>query len=146
MSLRVRLLQGAIIDCINATIDARWEAAGRKPDTTLEVEVRRGQHWLLETAPTRPSISSFLRTVMRHKKWTQAEMSRRSGIHINILGKLVVGSQQSCAPETKHKISKLVAGEAILLSVFHDTDWGLTAEPNRTMAQERKQRRTSVRG
>lgn len=126
---------------IEALLTSRWEQAGREPDTTIATEMRKGTHWLVTPASTRPSIATFLKAVLRIQGWTQVDLSRRSGVHVCNLGRLVTGAQRSCAPETKSKFAKLVEGVPHLRDLFEATDWGLSAEPNRALAQEKKRRK-----
>ena len=78
-----------LLKCIEPLLTKRWEQAGRKPDTTLEIERRRGSHWLLVSTPTRPSISSFLKAVLRTNKWSQTDMSKRAGMNVVSINRLV---------------------------------------------------------
>jgi hypothetical protein len=130
-----------LVEYVERVLTKRWKDAGEKPDTTMEIERQRGSHWLLVSVPTRPSISTFLRAVLRHHKWTQTDMSKRVGMNVVSINRLVTGGQQSCAPETKSKFKRLVTDVPHLLDVFEATDWGLSAEPNRALAQEKKRRR-----
>jgi len=130
-----------LLRCIGPLLSKRWEQAGEKPDTTMEIERRRGSHWLLVSTPTRPSISTFLKSVLRINKWTQTDMSKRAGMNVVSINRLVTGGQQSCAPETKAKLRRLVLETPHLLDLFETTDWGLSAEPNRALAQEKKRRK-----
>lgn len=126
---------------IDTLLNERWIAAGKKPDTTMEIEERKGHHWLVTPTTTRPAISTFLKTVMRHQKWTQTAMARLVGMNVCNVNRLVMGGQQSCAPETKAKFERLVADIPPLRLLCEQTDWGLSAEPNRTLALEKQKQK-----
>jgi hypothetical protein len=119
---------------ISTLLTARWKAVGGEPDTSITAESRRGTHWLVELPVVRPSIPIYLRALMKRKGWSQAELSRRSRIHIVNLNRLCTGGQQSCAPETRSKLGGLAEGDAELLSLFESTNWGPSANPNQAQA------------
>ena len=122
---------------LNTMFAARWTGI---PDTTIAAELAKGRHWLMETPSIRPTIASFLKMMLRTFKWSQAQLSREVGMHVCNLSRLITGTQQSCSPITKAKFVRLAAGTPYLETMCAATDWGFSAEPNRTAALEKKRR------
>src|SRR3972149_2033237 len=116
-----------VAEGVQTVLRERWGGGKGVPDTTIAAELRKGTHWLVKPTTSRPAISTFLKTVLHVQGWTQTSMSRKVGMNVCNLNRLVMGGPQSCAPATKAKFGKLVADVPELKALYEETDWGLSA-------------------
>lgn len=80
---------------------------------------------------SRPTVKRLVRAILDHHKWSIATLSRKTGIHANLIAAVCHGTQTGFYPDNQKKLMTAVNGVPALVSMYRQTNWG-KAQTRRT--------------